>query len=337
MPDFPTSPIVGPKVWTGRDIASRSDWRHSFTAQGKAELDSLLAVAREEGADGIRRERFPHLTALLAKAHEDLMQGPGLALLSGFPVERFSLAETETLYLALGRLVGTPISQNSYGDLVGHVRDEGKRVAVTGDIRGARGYLSNEQLLFHTDLGDAVLLLCLRKAVSGGMSSVSSSMMVYNEILAAHPEYIPVYFNGFAFRSTEADGQPIEWRLPVYSYHDGILSCAIRRMAIETARLNKVPYTALENAALEFLDKTAAREDLRYDMNLEPGDIQILNNFTTFHARTSFVDADEPEKKRHLLRLWLQFPDGRAFLRRYPTIYDGVPHTIDRDQEARAV
>jgi alpha-ketoglutarate-dependent taurine dioxygenase len=162
------------------------------------------------------------------------------------------------------------------------------------------------------------------------MSSVTSSMTVYNEILAAHPEYIPVYYNGFAFRSVEADGAPIEWRLPVFTYHNGLLSCAIRRMAIETARINRMPYTNLENAALEYLDKTAARADLRFDMKLERGDIQLINNFTTFHARTNFVDSDESALKRHLLRLWLQLPDGRSFLRVYPTIYDGVPKTISR-------
>lgn len=107
-----------------------------------------------------------------------------------------------------------------------------------------------------------------------------------------------------------------------------MLSCAIRRVAIETARLNGLPYSDLENRALEYLDETAARQDLRYDMHMEPGDIQLLNNYVTFHSRTEFVDAEAPELKRHMLRLWLQFADGRTFLRKYPTIYDGIPHTV---------
>ena len=61
-----------------------------------------------------------------------------------------------------------------------------------------------------------------------------------------------------------------------------------------------------------------------------PGDIQILNNYVTLHSRTEFVDADDPKLKRHLLRLWLQFPEGRSYMRKYPTIYDGIPHTIRR-------
>jgi alpha-ketoglutarate-dependent taurine dioxygenase len=325
-----TTPITGPAVWTGRDLADETQWTRHFEDAHRRELDTLLT--RLSGGSGPARPNsdFPSLAALLRDAHHDLTHGRGFVRLRGFPIDRYSLEETEKLFLGLGRFLGTPISQNSYGDLLGHVRDEGKRFRTTTDTKGARGYLSNEALLFHTDLGDVAGLLCVQKAIEGGMSSVSSSMAVYNIILAEHPEYLPAYYNGFAFRSIEADGAPTEWRLPIFTYHHGILSCAIRRMAIETARINGVPYTDLENAALEYLDRTAARQDLRLDMHLDPGDIQLLNNYVTFHARTNFVDADEPAKKRHLLRLWLQLPDGRSFLRAYPTIYDGIPCTLKR-------
>ena len=43
---------------------------------------------------------------------------------------------------------------------------------------------------------------------------------------------------------------------------------------------------------------------------LEPGDIQYCNNYTILHSRTSFIDHDEPDQKRHLLRIWLYVPDG---------------------------
>jgi hypothetical protein len=331
MTEMLTKPVTGPSVWTGADIANTSDWLRHLDAAHLAELDRLAKEVRAR--DDIARlnlKDFPRLGAIMAKVHDDLTRGRGFVLLRGFPVDKYDLKKIELLYLALGRFLGKPVSQNSYGDLLGHVRDEGKRVMTKGNIQGARGYLSNEALLFHTDLGDVVALLCINKAVEGGMSSMSSSMTVYNAILAEHPEYLPAYYNGFPFKSVEADGAPIEWRLPIYTYHDGLLSCAIRRMAIETARLNGMPYSDLENKALEHLDRTAARQDLRYDMHMEPGDIQLLNNFVTFHARTDFVDADDPAKKRHMLRLWLQLPDGRAFLRKYPTIYDGIAHTINR-------
>ncbi len=40
-------------------------------------------------------------------------------------------------------------------------------------------------------------------------------------------------------------------------------------------------------------------------MDFRAGDIQLLNNRLILHARTDYVDHPEPERKRHLLRLWL--------------------------------
>jgi hypothetical protein len=332
MAEMLMQPVTGPSVWYGRDIAASTAWILRLEVGHIDELDRLLALAARDAAiERSTAAQFPRLEGLLREAERLLLDERGIALLRGFPVARYALADIEKLFLALGRLMGVPVSQNSYGDVLGHVRDEGKRFRTTGEnTRGARGYLSNETLLFHADLGDIVGLLCLQDAIEGGLSSVSSSMTVYNEILASHPEYLPALYAGFPFRSVEAGGERVDFRIPTYSYHRGRLSCAIRRMAIETARLNGMPYTDLENAALEYFDATAARADLRFDMKLERGDIQLLNNYSTLHARTHFRDADEPERRRHLLRLWLQLPRGRAFLRVYPTIYDGIPKTLSR-------
>jgi hypothetical protein len=42
-------------------------------------------------------------------------------------------------------------------------------------------------------------------------------------------------------------------------------------------------------------------------MDLEPGDMQLCNNYTILHSRTEFRDGPEPHQQRHLLRLWLKF------------------------------
>ena len=46
-------------------------------------------------------------------------------------------------------------------------------------------------------------------------------------------------------------------------------------------------------------------------MDLLPGDIQLLNNFVTLHTRRAYEDWPDPERKRHLLRLWLDDPASR--------------------------
>jgi|SRR6185312_6896276 len=322
--------VTGPSAWVGAQISRDDDWIARLNAAHLAEIDLLNDALTKNPAQDPRQMKLPQLHALARRTHSDLTSGHGFILIKGFPVDRFTMDETEALYLAFGRLLGKPISQNSYGDLLTHVRDEGKKYKTTTDLKGARGYRSNEALLFHTDLGDVVGLLCIQKAVEGGRSSISSSMTVYNEALRSHPEYIPVFFEGFPLLNLEEGGDQKEYRLPVYSEHEGTISCAIRRNTIETAKMNGVHFTQLELDALAFLDNTAARADIRFDMDLEPGDMQLINNYITLHSRTHFRDADDAKLKRDLIRLWLQLPDGRSYLRKFDTIYDGIPKTLSR-------
>ena len=76
------------------------------------------------------------------------------------------------------------------------------------------------------------------------------------------------------------------------------------------------------------LDALAGDERLRLDMQLAAGDMQFLHNHQTLHARTEYVDYPDPERKRHLLRLWLSPPNGRplppGFAERYGNIEVGV-------------
>jgi hypothetical protein len=46
-------------------------------------------------------------------------------------------------------------------------------------------------------------------------------------------------------------------------------------------------------------------------MSFEPGDIQIIHNHQIFHSRSDFENWPEPERQRHLLRLWVSPPEGR--------------------------
>jgi hypothetical protein len=49
----------------------------------------------------------------------------------------------------------------------------------------------------------------------------------------------------------------------------------------------------------------AAGDELRLDMDFEPGDMQFLKNSVILHSRTSYVDDEDPTRRRHLLRLWI--------------------------------
>ena len=59
-------------------------------------------------------------------------------------------------------------------------------------------------------------------------------------------------------------------------------------------------------------------------MNLEPGDVQFMNNHVVLHSRTGFVDHDEVEKRRHLLRLWLAISDAQTLPYTWKPFYKDV-------------
>ena len=62
-------------------------------------------------------------------------------------------------------------------------------------------------------------------------------------------------------------------------------------------------------------------------MEFKPGDVQLVHNHTMLHDRTGFVDWPEPERRRHLLRLWLAASDARplpeVFAQRYGSVAVG--------------
>jgi hypothetical protein len=44
-------------------------------------------------------------------------------------------------------------------------------------------------------------------------------------------------------------------------------------------------------------------------MEMRKGDIQYVNNFTVMHSRTEYRDS--ATQKRHLVRYWIDVPDGK--------------------------
>jgi len=77
------------------------------------------------------------------------------------------------------------------------------------------------------------------------------------------------------------------------------------------------PLTSQQIEALDLLDELANDPKLNLMMELEPGDIQLVHNHTILHDRTAFDDYPEPERKRHLLRLWVAPYEARVL----PEIY----------------
>ena len=316
-------PISSPKAWRGETLARDTSWLVTLTAAEIADVDHALATAKATGhsMEDIGREDFP-LTTLRARLEQtvaELYDGRGFVVLRGLPVERYSDDDVGLIFWGLGRYLGSPLYQNPQGELLGHVYDHGR---TYGNI-DVRGYETSAYLPYHTDAGDVVGLLCLRRAVKGGLSSIVSSVTVHNEILAHHPEYLGLLYNGFYYIRREAaltERGVSERPIPVFGNDGEVVSCRYIRNQINAGAVKRgVPLTPIEQAALDYLDEQTRRPDLRLDMDLEAGDIQFVNNYTVLHSRTEFVDGAEPHQKRHMLRLWLKFPKPWPLSPEFPT------------------
>jgi hypothetical protein len=297
-------------------------WIYRVTPDDRRELESALASVQRAGTPllDIRRKDFslPRFGATLQRLLHEIQHGRGFVLVRGLTEEGYSEDDLSVLYWGIGTHLGEPATQNADHHLLGHVRDEGRQF---GQI-DARGYHSNAHLDFHVDGCEIVALLCVQPAKSGGLSSIVSAAAIYNEILRHHPEHLPVLYRGFRYIKREAafTSEPVSpHRLPVFGYAAGELSCRYVRTKIEAAytKLGERPSDE-EEAALDRVDALANDRRLRLDMDFQVGDIQLINNYTILHSRTEFEDWPEPERRRHLLRLWLTFREPRPLPDDFP-------------------
>ncbi|WP_166459501.1 TauD/TfdA family dioxygenase [Amycolatopsis pithecellobii] len=248
----------------------------------------------------------------------ELEHGRGFFLIRGLPVDRWSEERATQAFRLLGSRLGRPVSQNAAGELIGHVRDTGADFAEPT----VRGYATNDRLYYHTDHSDSVGLLCLRPARAGGPSTLASAVTVHNELVRRRPDLVALLHESYAFdyRGEQPPGSTIPYyESPVYTTYGGRLSAYISQPLIDKAqRFDGVqPLSAAAEEALELMQQIAAEDGVRLDMDFAPGDIQFLSNYSVLHSRTAFEDFPEPERRRHLLRLWLRLPDSRALPERF--------------------
>ena len=333
MPRIDTySPVSGPGVWYGRDLQRNTDWIRHFTAAELAELDAAVRAFKAGGTPlaDISPASFPlpALGATLAAILAEVLEGRGFAMLRGFPVERYAREEQAIAYMGIGSWFGSARSQNAKGHLLGHVKDLGL------DIQDpkVRYYQTNRKLEYHTDSVDVVGLLCLKTAKAGGESFIASSMTLYNEILARRPDLVSALFVPYPTdrRGEVPEGMKPWFDMPIYHRHAGQLSCIYVRQYIESAQELFPEARRLTRAqveAMDLMDKLLNDPQIHLSMAFLPGDMQFLHNHQILHSRNDFENWPEPERARHLLRLWLAPASARPlpeiFAPRYGSVTPG--------------
>ena len=321
----------GPAAWLGPGMAAKTDWIETL---GQAELAELAAVAgplAHQPADiaALQAQDFPLplLARRLARIRTEVLQGRGFALLRGLPVQDWPLRLAATAFFGIGTHLGTAVSQNAQGHVLGHVQDLGLR----SDDPSVRIYQTAERQTYHTDSCDIVALLCLQTAREGGHSALVSSSSVWNALRRRRPDLAALLLEPMATdrRGEVPPGSQPFFTIPVFNWHQGHLSAIYQRQYIDSAqRFADAPrLTPAHVQALDLFDQLCNDPALHFLMTLQRGDIQLVHNHTLLHDRTAFADWAEPERRRHLLRLWLAPADARplppVFAQRYGTVVPG--------------
>lgn len=303
----------GPAAWTATEMRQRRDWIVALDAGEVVELKGAVEASRAVPIVELTASNFPlpTLGKRLRELQREVVHGRGFTLLRGLPVREVDRESVARMYVGMGRYFGAPVPQNAKGHLLGHVKDIGPNPHNPEH----RIYATNYRHLFHTDSCDIVGLLCLQPAKSGGRSAIASSTSIYNAMTRIRPDLVRELEQPFHVdrKGEIPEGQGPTYPLAIFHHVAGYLTTVYARDFIQAAqRFEHVPrLTRLQVEAMDLLDELAASDTFRLDMDFQPGDIQFLHNHQILHARTAYEDYPEPERKRHLLRLWLSAPNGR--------------------------
>jgi hypothetical protein len=315
--------ITGRAAWTRADIDGDAV-RVELKATAQAELLQAARTLRQQPVPllALRPDSFdlPACRAAMARVKEILTEGARFALLSRLPMEQLSLEEAKALYWILSAMLARPVAQKLDGTIVYDVHDTGLQALPGSGIRPDK---TNIDLQFHNDnaynatLPEIVGLLCARPAREGGRSKVMSFYTAHNALRERHRELLPRLYQPFWFdRQREFHaGEPTTFGAPVFTTNGERLSA---RLSLHQIRGGyALRGNGMDNettAAVDAIAEVFSDETLQFDFTLEGGDIQYVANCEIGHSRTTFLDFDEPERKRLLIRLWLRNQGNQGYM-----------------------
>jgi hypothetical protein len=211
----------------------------------------------------------------------------------------------ECLLDVLSRALGFVLPQTHRMNFLAHIHDEGNDYSLPS----TRGHQTNAALKFHSDRCDLNLLLYVRVAARGGDLSVVGYDEAGQRLRALDAQAFDTLFDGFPFDLRDERIFPSllwHWR-PILWRHGGDLrGHYIRRFIADAQRHDDCPcLTERQRHALDRFD--AVLEALREPQAFAPraGELVLLDNYRVMHARTSFVDAPDPNARRLALRTWV--------------------------------
>ena len=312
--------LASPMTWAAQTLFE-NDGLITFDGDCIAELDRTAAEieANPLATEALHSRHFemPACQAAMARVREQVDNGIGFAIIDRLPVERLETEPAKKLYWLLMSMIDRPVAQKWDGTMIYDVTDTGKKSRPGSGVRSSK---TNGGQSYHTDNAfnlppDFVALFCLQTARKGGVSGLVSLETVHNLMLAECPEVLPRLYEPFHF-DRQMEHAPNDARLsfkPVFESDGARVYANFSPRLIEHAyAMNNEEMDATARAAINALMRIPERAGLGKMFKFERGQIQIVNNRRLGHRRTAFRDWDEPERRRHLVRIWLR-KTGRPF------------------------
>lgn len=310
------SPIGGPAAWTGATIG---DWSVTLSPTAIREIDAALAGLGDRDVPRITAAHFPlpETAAQLRALATELESGRGVMRLGGLDPTRYPARDLRRVFWGLMCHLGTPLPQNTTGEVVGEVKDETGTGEARADGSARNRSRSTGPLRFHTDKCDLLTLLCASNGIAGGVSRIVSTIAIHDAMAARAPDLLAVLYEDFwRARPADEEGEGMASRpfpMPVFARGpDGAFTCQYSRTYVEMAQGQPgvPPLTTAQVAAMDML--AALGDELCVEASFEPGTIQIMNQHVTLHGRTAYADDAASGARRNLLRIWLASPLSRA-------------------------
>jgi hypothetical protein len=296
--------------WRAADVADAEAWTLRLSADDHEELAAALAAAKAKGNDPLEigRDDFPldGLAAKLTGAVKVLLDGRGFVRIATLDAGRYDDDDLTLLYWGIGLHLGEPWAQNKHGHVLGDVTDQGKTIDDP-TVRGNE--LGGIALDYHTDGSDLVGLLCLRTARTGGLSCVANAVAIHNQLVREEPDLAAALYEEMPYdtRGEQAEGARAFYTVPAFTEHaERLFVRFIPQYILASQRHHDAPRLSdTARRAIARVSELANDPDFNVYMDLQPGEMQFINNYHVLHGRTAYEDDVAQGYKRHLKRLWL--------------------------------
>ena len=315
------TPIGGASAWLGCDVRAEH-YLVELSDACRAEICRAVEELRVYPLPTIALSpddfTMPACREQMAWVRHILDHGVRFAIVDRLPLAEMDAGEATAIYWLLSSMVSRPVAQKLDGTMIYDVLDTGQQALPGSGIRPDK---TNIEIRFHNDNAyndtppDYVGLLCLRQAQSGGHSRVISFHTVHNAVRERHPDQLERLYRDFWFdRQREfRPGESAIFSAPVFE-HAGDLKARFSAHQIGGGYvLRGEPIDRDGEAAMAAMLDIFDEDGLSVDFDLEPGQIQFVDNRALGHSRTAFVDDPDPDRRRHLVRLWLRDHGRRAY------------------------